>query len=105
MHKDVSLSAWIYILRTEFQPPHVDSQFHDENKLVRGLEDLVQSHYPGAATGVVHGGHLVQNFSPRVHAQTRLAAELGGEVVARAELQTLVDAGPLAAGGHKRKNG
>ena len=64
---------------------------------MRRLKDLVQPHHSGAAARVVHGRHFVHDLTAGVHTQTRLAAELGGEVDARTQLQTLVDAGPLAS--------
>ena len=87
------------------EPVWYDSQFHDEDELVRRLEDLVQPHHAATAARLIHGGHLVQDLAPRVDAQSRLAAELGGEMVARAELQTLVHAGPLAAAGEHKHGG
>ena len=69
------------------------------------LEHLVQPHHSGAAPGVVHGRHLVHYLPARVHAQARLAAELGGEMVPGTQLQTLVDAGPLTPAGHRHNGG
>ena len=79
------------------------SQFHDEDDLLLRLEHLVQPNHSAAAPSLVHGGHLVHYLPARVHSQPGPAAELGREVVPRAQLQTLVDAGPLASAGQRRE--